>query len=475
MQDLTKMPKDERGREPLPVSGERVTLASERSSMHRAPKPLTNTERNTNVRESRARSRWEATPVGQARTTSPFGPGANTAQIHHMDNYDVAPDKGPKLYDRQLPGMADPDAAPRPPAWHELSDAQRAHSERGLRAQGTSMAQVTQDIGNQLDQAHARAGRNGGAEPYASRFYESGEPRKKIDESAKELGISPLLHAQMNAFTSPNTKFSITRSDGSTGFPNDDAARHVVKHVQQGGTAADITNETDHTIQLPRPATAPPEQAHAKVQGYVTNMRKAASAMEQHQRGVAPADWEFGPNSVGGFDNSPKTGPYANSWSDTHPQFAVSDVHTGGGGAFPHKGTSKELLDSESGSKGSRDKSGREKALESVPYAHSAIDHAMRTAMTERNLGSVRRTQATQWGEEQLQRGEVSSITGNHKDNLKGAPREHEVYPTRTTSQFHEIAGQQQQQMDMRNDSHIPSHGEADRRSPTAIKHGLPF
>lgn len=472
MQDLTKMPKDAMGREPLPVSGERVMVTKAGAKTNKPPKPLTNDESNANVRAQRKRSSWEQTPVGQARTTSPFAPGANVAQIHHIDSYDTAPDSGPKIYDRQLPGMSDPNAAPRPAKWEELSDNQRAHTERGLRKFGTSMDKVTSDFGNQLDQAHVRA-QGHEAEPYASRFYESGAPRQKIDESARALGISPLLHAQMNAFTSPNTKFSINRADGSTTFPNDEAARHVVTHVQRGGAPETITNKTDETIQLPKPKTSKdPTTEHGKVQGYVTNMRKAAHAMDQHQKGIEPADWEFGPNSKGGFDTSPKTGPYANSWSDMHPQFTVADVHTGGGGAFPHLPTSKALLESNEGTdKVNRDKSGREKALSSVPFAHAAIDHANRTAMTQRNMGSVRRSQAMQWGEEQLQRGEVSKITGNHKDNLRGAPNVEDAYPSRVHRA--EVPGQQG--LDFRPGA-APRHaGTVDRRSDTAKRLGLDF
>jgi hypothetical protein len=431
---------DEQGRQQLPSSGERVSVPPARSTYNKPPGALTPDEKSDRSRARNVRKNWEKSDVGQARTTG-FSQDqlrqANVSQIHHMDNYDTKEDVGPRLYDTQLPGMADPDAAPRPPQWHELSDAQRAHTERALARHGTSMEQVQKDLGSQIDQAHVRSQSHGHDDPYASRFYESGEPRKRIDQSAKELGISPLIHAQMNAFTSPNTKFSINRANGTTSYPNDEAARHVVMHIQRGGSPEKITNKTDKTLQL-NPATLTAKEKAAgkkpdkfgRVQGYVTNMRKAARAMSQHQKGVAPADWQLGSGGEGGFEGSPKTGPYANSWSDTHPQFTVSDVHTGGGGAFPHLGSEKPLINPEDDSRGKRSKSERERALERVPYVHSAIDHAMRGAMVERNLGSVRRSQATQWGEEQLQRGEAG---------LRGAPKPEEVYADRRSkSQFHQ-------------------------------------
>jgi len=221
----------------------------------------------------------------------------------------------------------------------------------------------------------------------------------------------------MNAFTSPNTKFS-QESGGETVYPNDRAAQHAVKWVQQGNDPAKITNEFDATGM----SRTPGERA----QGYVTNIRKAALSYSQFTEGVEPADWKTGAKGGGAFDAAPKTGPYANSWSDTHPQFFVSDVHSGGA-MVPHKSTDKPIIMKgdepvlDAKGKPKRDKSERERVIESVPNFHSASDYAARQAMTYRGIGHVRSGQAAQWGEEQLQRGETG---------MKGGPRHAEVYPT---------------------------------------------
>ncbi|MEO6157821.1 MAG: hypothetical protein ABIQ39_09345, partial [Ilumatobacteraceae bacterium] len=373
----------------VPDSGERVMMPPTKGKFAKQVKPATGVERGQMKKAAQGRKDWEATPEGKARTTG-MAPlqGASVAMQYdiHQREHGTKPDVGPRAYDRQLPGMADPNQAPRPPKWEELSPEARSHTERALKMRGTDMETMTKDFGAQLDQAHQRANRNGTDEPYASRFYESGEPRKRIDQSAKELGVPAVVHAMTNAFTSPNTKFSLTRSDGSTSFPNDVAASHATRWAQQGGDPAKITNRLADTGST-RPGGNPDERA----QGYVTNIRKAATAVKQHLDGVEPADWRLGSTDKSPFETAPKTGPYGNSWSDSHPQFTVADVHTGGGGAFPHLGADKPILTDEKGAprldaagKPKRDKSGRERAIESVPFAHSAVDYANRQAMAQR-------------------------------------------------------------------------------------------
>ena len=96
------------------------------------------------------------------------------------------------------------------------------------------------------------------------------------------------------------------------------------------------------TIQIPKPPTnRRSDTDFGSVQGYTANLKKAATAVGRHLTGQGP--------DPAAFEGSPKTGPYANSWSDTHPQYTVADVHTGGGGAFPHLGTEKQARKDESG------------------------------------------------------------------------------------------------------------------------------
>jgi len=350
------------------------------------------------------RNAWEASPEGQARTAdyTALTGDPNKGMYHFMRTYDH-PNVGPRHYDEQLPGMADPNAAPRPPRWHELAPEQQAAALKGARLHGTSLDQMSKDLGAQLDQSVLRAASYGSARGSTEDFYSTGEPRQRLDQSAKDLGISPVVHAQMNAFTSPNTKFS-QQSSGETVYPNDEAAVHSVRWVQQGNDPEKIDN------QLRKTGTGT-----KRAQGYTTNIKKAAKSFAQHEQGIAPADWVTGKDGSGPFDNSPKTGPYANSWSDSHPQFAVADVHSGGGGALPHLGSAKPVLMNKDGSpkvdkegKPKRDKSEREKAIASIPHFHSMHDEALRMAMGERNMPSVRGAQALQWGEEQIQRGLVN-------------------------------------------------------------------
>lgn len=369
------------------------------------------------------RKKWEASETGQARTTgiTPETHGMTAGQYHFERNYNN-PTIGPRHYDEQLPGMADPDAAPRPPRWHELSEAQQGAATAGARAHGTSLDKMTSDMGAQLDQAVTRAATFGHARGHAEDFYSTGRPREVIDQSAKDLGIPKTIHAQMNAMTSPNTKFSAHR--GGTGevyYPNDEAAQHAVRHVQQTGSDKLVTNNLEHT-----------GTGRGKAQGYTTNVRKAASSFHQHQQGVRPGDWITSKDGTAGpFDSSPKTGPYANSWNDSHPQFTVSDVHTGGGGFLPHLSSSKPISKDKAGKvkyddsgRPERDKSAREQAVASIPHFHTMADHAMRGAMGQRNMPSVRDAQALQWGEEQIQRKLVNPQDAYPKPQSRTQKRE---------------------------------------------------
>lgn len=471
--------------DPLPESGERVIMPTGKK-WNKPPKPMTSDESKQARSATKQRKGWEDSSEGQARIQS-MGTlqGAGPGMRHQIlrEHHGVEPDTGPRHYDRQLPGMADPNQAPRPPKWEELSDEQQAHTHRALALRGTSIDKMTSDFGAQLDQATLRAHEHGTGHPYASTFYEKGSaPRDRIDTSAKELGVPAVVHAMTNAFTSPNTKFSITRSDGSTSFPNDVAASHATRWVQQGGDPEHLSNQLKTTGST-REGGNPDERA----QGYVVNMKKAARAVQQHQEGVAPADWRLGSTDKSPFDTSPKTGPYGNSWSDSHPQFTVADVHTGGGGAFPHLSSDKPIImDDEGqpkvdkGGKPKREKSGRELAVERVPFSHSAVDYANRQAMQQRGMGSVRRAQATQWGEEQIQRGEAG---------LRGAPKASAAYARPSSTEHSPQFSDEPQQLDLFHDrarlprrpreaTYTPSKpkaGEVDRRSETAKRLNLEF
>lgn len=406
---------------PLPTSGEVVHDVPARSS-HRKPMAEGALAHEQSVGRD-TRLTWEASDVGKARTSTfqdlhPANANLNSAQVYQglreTGRYRET-GIGPAHWDVQLPGMSDPDAAPRPPKWEELPDHVRANIHQHLAAHGTSMEQITADLGAQHDQAVSRSMSEGVSEPFGMRFYAGqgpgGEPREKLAESARNLGIPELIHGHMTAITSPNTVFSQTTKAGVTSYPNDEAAQHAVMHVQQGGKGADVDNLMastgvgGHGPESERHLTARP-----------ANIRRASIAYEQYAGGTPPADWV---TSASGTPFGPKTGPFSNSFSDSHPQFFVSDVHSGGGGAFPHLGTDKPIAYNAAGEmrtdkkgKPIRDKSEREQALDRVPFAHSAIDYAARQAMQARGIRSTRDFQGAQWGEEQIQRYDAAKAGG---------------------------------------------------------------
>lgn len=383
-------------------SGEKVLEPSPRSSHMRPPKPLTKDESATVRSAKRGRAAYErANPERYQDIEHVTGmkPGMAYAELGFHDS-----GVGPKHYDEQLPGMSDPQAAPRPQRWHEMTDEQRAHVTRGLALHGTSLDQMTKDYGAQLDQGFMRAHKLGTDEPYAQRFYSTGEERQRLDQSAKDLGVPQTHHAAMNAITSPNTKFKTKNGR----YPNDEAAVAATTWAREG--------HEEPLTSASWKASAPGREG---LVSRPANMQKAVHVQHQLDAGVPLAD-TTGPTGIPVFgESSPKTGPYANSWSDSHPQFFVSDVHSGGGGMLPHLGTDKDIrVNAEGGTSYApsgnpqRDKSEREKGIERVPYFHSAADEAARRATTQRGLGSLRESQAVQWGEEQIQRSSVAKGGG---------------------------------------------------------------
>jgi hypothetical protein len=415
----------------LPESGEAVRMPNPKSAKFHKPAVMSEAEsvQAANARASRAA--WEQTPEGKARTANMsdlMGADAKGMSIRQVYGAKKAPtrDPGPVTGQLQLPGMADPHAAPRPARWEELSEANRSHALKGLALHGTSIEQMIGDYGAQIDQAHHRAWQAGAERPFSQEFYSVGEPRQVISQSAHELGIPEQIHSHMNALTSPNTKFSQRTKEGDTVYPNNRAAEHAVRHVQQGGDPADLTNAFS--------TTGMERWKGEHAQGYEKNMIKAASSYQQHEAGVPPAEWVTGKKGEGPFESSPKTGPYSNSWNDSHPQFFVSDVHSGGGGFLPHLSSDKpvpmeggQIKRTASGKKASV-KSEREVGIERTPFFHAAADYAARQAHEARGIAHVREGQAVQWGEEQLQRGEAG---------MRGAPKQRDVYPAAVnTKQF---------------------------------------
>jgi hypothetical protein len=410
---------------------------------------------------TKKRRRWEAGPEGQARTKDI----QDLATEHH--NRDLAARGLPtigrttlsraQLYgamgvtneghghgDQQLPGFENPHSAPTPPRWEELSPKQQGQVHEKLRLQGTSLGQMKEDFGAQLDQSiyrahlagHRRAS-TGEPTPFTAHFYgehpdDAPEPLDRPKEMMREsrahlasqgIHVDPSVHTAAIGHVSPNVKFT-QGERGNRSSPNIEAAESVFqqhdagissKSVTQGVNRQGVTNQSRPKNSV-RAARMIEHVAGGGTLGTARNAPSASSPQGSSQWG-------------------PKTGPFANSFDASTPDYLVADVHTGGGGMLPHLGTTKGIRVNANGTKARlamfrndprsdeellrthrpRDvfypgKSEREKGIESggvgagAPF-HVAADYAARQAVAERGLGtSVRRPQASQWGDEQVQR-----------------------------------------------------------------------
>lgn len=341
--------------------------------------------------------------------------GMSPGQVYAVKGWNRTISNHPGMGERPLPGMEHPDAVDTPPRWEDLSPAdQKKKKESHLReVTGADRQSMARTFGAQLDQAHVRGELHGTSVPYAKTFYGTGEPKQVIQESAGRMNVSLGTMAAMNAFTSPNTKFSLGGH-----YPNNEAAMAAIAEARSG-TDPDSIRKT--------PINPRTGKQH---QGYATNFRKAVRHMQDVDSGVPLRDLrsEHGRSPFG-----PKTGPYHNAWLDSVPDFTVSDIHTGGGGMVPWFHTQKpQRHDPETGEplvdkagRPKREKSEREKAIEKANF-HTIADEGTRMAMRARGVQSVREAQAAQWGEEKIQRG----ITP-----------EDVAYPEQTPAQ--EIPGQQ--------------------------------
>lgn len=413
---------------------------------------------------SGVRKRWEQSPEGQARTkdiTDLVTEHHNALAAQHPDKLSPIEHTGmshAQVYqalnvhneghghgDQQLPGFENPQAAPQPPRWEDLGEEHKAKVQRNLAMQGTSVEKMSRDFGAQLDQSVWRAHMaghhresTGEPVPFTKHFYDDhpsdapeplDRPRDVMRESRayveQKTGerVDPAVHTAVVSHVSPNVKFTAGERGARTS-PNVEAAEAVFQQHAEG-TA-------------PRNMTSGKNRRGITNQSRPANARRAGLMLEQHDQGVPIGQARNAPSASkpeGSTQWGPKTGPFVNSFDPHHPDFLVGDVHTAGGGMFPHLGTTKAVYNDthpETGQKMTptqmkdegiqilRKKSAREEAIErsgtAIPGSdgkkvtfHSAADYAARQAIGARGLGtSVRQPQAMQWGEEQIQRKEKS-------------------------------------------------------------------
>jgi hypothetical protein len=374
----------------------------------------------------RRRREWETSEEGLTRLTDAsahFGTKAAPAQIYQTRGWGETA-KGARHYEQQLPGLENPDALPTPPRWEDLPDEEKARTERALRIHaGADVEFMTRAFGAQLDQSYLRAERNTppttAAVPHTRDFYTEthdprGEklPRAVMHDSAQEVGLPFGQYTAISAITSPQTKFHTRGRDGVDRYPNDETARATVEQARAG-------------VPVTEAGTGQRRDGVGKNEGYPANARKAVDAVQQMDAGTPVPELESRwkedrkagavvPREKPTPMFGPKTGPYHNSWLLDTPDYFVSDVHSGGGALLPH-------LSSHKGGGDSKGKSEREIAIERTPNFHSAADYAVRQAIESRGLSSIRQAQASQWGEEQIQRKE-----GNVR--LQGSKTEAQAY-----------------------------------------------
>lgn len=326
---------------------------------------------------------------------------------------------GPTMHDRQLPGLEDPDALPRPKQWEDHTPAERTDIEKRVKKEsGATPQSMERSFGAQLDQGYIRAHTVGASEPYAQTFYTHGEAAQRLKQSARTHDIGLGKVAAINADTSPNMKFKFQYKSGEVRYPNAELADHIIDHIKAGKHPDDYTKEG--------------LTGHAR-SGYPANVAKGlkrAHQMIREGRGVS--ETHMGTGTGSGF--GPKTGVYHNAWLTGTPQFLVSDLHTGGGGMVPHLGSEKPYERDERGeikldSKGKprRAKSEREETIE-VPGFHALSDYAARKAMRKRGLGRIPQAQATQWGEETIHRHEQATAQGEQQVASQ-FPSQEKAYP----------------------------------------------
>lgn len=337
--------------------------------------------------------------------------------------------------------------------WEDMHPHEQARTLARVREYGSSPEKMQDDLRGQVLSANARGGRNAVATPFSSLFYEGPSPQhSKIEQGADEVVAHPGFPAALgrqharavvavgNSDTSPNVKFQ--QKDK---YPNHEVAMASVQHALGGGGYAT--------------APTPKEIGQA---AYPTNIAKAVHHTGQMMQGATLGNLWNPPSEKTGkssraFDptEAPKVTDYAGAWIDpTGPDSRyVSDVHSTHS-HMPHLGTAKPVQHQHSGTGDTKwivpgqkvpkgyeaqyhpakedpttgkmlapklktGKSETEEYLAGDKVGLSALhDHIARKVATDLglshsvdNAGATHYLQATDWGEEQIKRKDITDRT----------------------------------------------------------------
>lgn len=270
--------------------------------------------------------------------------------------------------------------------WHHLSNTEKMGVEAHAARFGITRDSAKAAFAANLDQAYSNA-HNAGTTPHARDFYVDQSPHMPaghIVQAAKDSGQSVSAVATGVSQTSPQTEWGPT-AEGH--YPNIRAARHAAI----ADPSAPLTKKG-----IGHPTVA--DDSTKKIGTFTGNVVKAAGAIRQHAAGVLAGDLRGAPtarNALGsklfGGKQQQKTTAFRNALVDPEGPEAslVSDVHTGGRGFAPHLSPTQagEYL--------------------KHPGIHQWHDHIAREVMRERGLQSINNTQAAQWGQAQLDSGQV--------------------------------------------------------------------
>jgi hypothetical protein len=259
---------------------------------------------------------------------------------------------------------------------HHLSDAEHADVVAHAASFGVTRESAKRAFAANLDQSFDNAHAHG-TTPHARDFYvdpASDMPRGHIIEAARSTHASASSIATATAITSPQTEWGPT-NEGH--YPNIRAARQSALH-------------RDDPANVPHPTVS--DDSTKKIGTFTGNVRKGARAVAQQESGTLAADLHHASGaSIFGGKQQQKTTAFRNALVDPEGPEAslVSDVHSGGRGFAPH------LSPTEAG------------AYLKHPGIHQWHDDIAREVMHERGLNSVNNTQAAQWGQAQLDSGQV--------------------------------------------------------------------